>query len=271
MHRPNLPIVVLVTATDRPHLHRARTIPSLLRQLRTADAVVAVDDSVDSSEAIRINFGSAKIEGLSIIRNSRTKGAAGAWNTGLDFIRARFGEVWVAILDDDDEWAADHLRACESGSAADVGAVISGIVTYLDDMPASIPMHDKFPPGAFLSHNPGWQGSNTFVRLSFLEKAGCFDERLACTHDRDLAIRLLNLSGFDYVRTRVETVRYHISDGEPAYTRRLNPVKLEGLRSFWVKHRQRMTIADKAAFFAHADAMFGFSQEQITHDNGSQD
>lgn len=267
----NLPIVVLVTATDRPHLHRARTIPSLLRQVRTADAVVVVDDSRVSSEDIRINFGSAKIEGLSIIRNSRTKGAAGAWNTGLDFIRAHFGEVWVAILDDDDEWGADHLRACESSSANDIGAVISGIVTYLDGMPASIPMHDKFPPGAFLSHNPGWQGSNTFVRLSFLEKAGCFDERLACTHDRDLAIRLLNLSGFDYVRTRIETVRYHISAGEPAYTRRLNPVKLEGLRSFWVKHRQRMTIADKAAFFAHADAMFGFSQEQITHDNGSQD
>ncbi len=271
MNSQNLPIVVLVTATDRPHLHSARTIPSLLRQTRPADAVVVVDDSMDCSDAIKESFGSAKLNRLSVIRNVGTKGAAGAWNTGLDFIRANFGDAWVAILDDDDEWEDDHLRLCKSGATGDVGAVISGIVTYVDGVPASVAVHDKFESRSFLSHNPGWQGSNTFVRLSLLEMAGGFDEKLACTHDRDLAIRLLNLDGFTHVRTQLETVRYHISASEPAYTRRLNPVKLAGLKGFWKKHRFRMTMADSEAFFAHADARFGFSQEQIIHDNGSQD
>jgi glycosyltransferase involved in cell wall biosynthesis len=92
------------------------------------------------------------------IRNARTKGAAGAWNTGLDFIRANFGDAWVAILDDDDEWEDDHLRLCKSGATGDVGAVISGIVTYVDGVPASVAVHDKFESRSFLSHNPGWQG-----------------------------------------------------------------------------------------------------------------
>ena len=267
----SIPLVVLVAATDRPHLHLSRTIPSLLRQSREWDAIVVVDDSIDSSSAIRANFGSAGLAGLRIIPNARIKGAAGAWNTGLDFIRATFGEAWVAILDDDDEWEADHLRSCHAGASQEVDAVIGGIVTYVDGVSASVAMHDMFVPDAFLRHNPGWQGSNTFVRLSVLEKAGRFDETLACTHDRDLAIRLLSLDGFSHVRTRLETVMYHISAREPAYTRSLNPVKLEGLRAFWVKHRSRMTSADETAFFAHAATMFGFRPNQITQDNGPQD
>jgi len=263
--RACLPLVVLVTATDRPHLHLDRTIPSLRRQTRGWDAIVVVDDSKDSAAAIRENFGSAGLAGLSIIQNSRAKGAAGAWNTGLDYIRANIGEAWVAILDDDDEWEADHLRSCLTQTSEKVDAVIAGIITYVDGVRASIAMHEKFKPGEFLRHNPGWQGSNTFVRLSMLEKAGRFDEALACTHDRDLAIRLLNMADFIHVRTGLDTVKYHISASEPAYTRRLNPIKLQGLRAFWGKHRQRMSPSDEAAFFSHAADMFGFSRQHITH------
>ena len=262
--RASLPLVVLVTATDRPHLHLARTIPSLRRQTRRWDAIVVVDDSKDSAAVIRENFGSAGIARLSIIQNARAKGAAGAWNTGLDYIRANIGEAWVAILDDDDEWEADHLRSCLTQASEKIDAVVAGIVTYVDGVRASIAMHEKFKQGEFLRHNPGWQGSNTFVRLSMLERAGRFDEALACTHDRDLAIRLLDIPGFIHVRTGQETVKYHISAAEPAYTRRLNPIKLQGLRTFWAKHRLRMTPADEAAFFSHVDDMFGFSRRQIT-------
>ena len=260
----SIPLVVLITATDRPHLHLTRTIPSLRRQTRGWDAIVVVDDSKESSAAIRENFESAGFTNLSIMQNARAKGAAGAWNTGLDYIRANIGEAWVAILDDDDEWEADHLRSCLIRTSERVDAVIGGIVTYVDDVRASAAMHEKFMPSEFLSHNPGWQGSNTFVRLSRLEGAGRFDETLACTHDRDLAIRLLSMADFSHVRTGLETVKYHISASEPAYTRRLNPIKLQGLRAFWAKHRPLMTPSDEASFFSHAADMFGFSRQHIT-------
>ena len=265
------PLVVLIAATDRSHLHLSRTIPSLLRQTKGWDAVVVVDDSSSSSDLIKANFGSAGLKELNLIANRRAKGAAGAWNTGLEFIRANIGEAWVAILDDDDEWSESHLEICYAKAADDVDAVIGGIMTLVDEAPASVPNHDRFILESFLQHNPGWQGSNTFVRLSSLERAGCFDEALACTHDRDLAIRLLSLDRFTLVRTGVVTAKYHIGANEPAYTRRLNPVKLSGLRTFWLKHRSRMSDEHEAGFFAHAAAMFGFSRQQITQEDESQD
>lgn len=265
------PLVVLIAATDRSHLHLSRTIPSLLRQTKSWDALVVVDDSTVSAVKIRSNFESAKLTGLNLIANRRVKGAAGAWNSGLEFIRTNYGEAWVAILDDDDEWTADHLESCHAKISDGVDAVIGGIFTLVDELPVSTPMHDEFCLGSFLHHNPGWQGSNTFVRLSSLERAGCFDEGLACTHDRDLAIRLLALEGFAHVRTGVATVKYHIGTNEPAYTRRLNPVKLTGLRTFWLKHRSRMTKEQEADFFAHTVSLFGFSQQQITQENGPKD
>ena len=268
---PEVPLVVLIAATDRPHLHLSRTIPSLLSQTKRWDALVIVDDSIASHDSIRSNFESAGLNRLNLIKNIRTKGAAGAWNTGLEFIRTNFGETWVAILDDDDEWAANHLASCMAMASRQIDAVISGIITIVDGVPASTPMHNKFRLGSFLHYNPGWQGSNTFVRLSSFESAGCFDEKLACTHDRDLAIRLLDLPKFAHVRTCLTTVKYHISSREPAYTRRLNPVKLAGLRSFWLKHRVRMNEEQEADFFRHAEIMFGFSPNQILQQDGPKD
>ena len=270
-HNACCPLVVLIAATDRSRLHLSRTIPSLLRQTKGWDAVVVVDDSSSSSNLIKANFGSAGLNGLNLIANRRAKGAAGAWNAGLEFIRSNIGEAWVAILDDDDEWSADHLETCLSKVADGVDAVIGGIMTLVDEVPASVPNHDGFHLASFLQHNPGWQGSNTFVRLSSLERAGCFDEALACTHDRDLAIRLLSLDGFTHVRTGVVTAKYHIGANEPAYTRRLNPVKLSGLRTFWLKHRSRMNEEQAAGFFTHAATMFGFSRQQITQEHESED
>jgi len=258
------PLVVLIAATDRSHLHLSRTIPSLMRQNKGWDAVVVVDDSLHSSDQIKVNFGSAGLNGLNLIANQRSRGAAGAWNSGLEFIRTNIGEAWVAILDDDDEWSAEHLESCHAKITQGADAIIGGIITFVEGHTASVATHDRFSHESFLQHNPGWQGSNTFVRLSSLEKAGCFDEALACTHDRDLAIRLLSLDDFTHVRTGLVTVKYHVSDSEPAYTRRFNPIKLAGLRTFWLKHRSRMNEEQKSGFFEHAAAMFGFSQQQIT-------
>ena len=195
------PLVVLIAATDRAHLHLSRTIPSLLRQTMGWDAVVVVDDSSHSSGQIKANFGSAGLNHLYLVANQRPKGAAGAWNTGLDFIRKNIGEAWVAILDDDDEWSADHLESCHAKVTDGVDAVIGGIITLVDEVPSSIPSHERFAPGSFLQHNPGWQGSNTFVRLSALEKAGRFDEALECTHDRDPRRGLLQLLHAGHARS----------------------------------------------------------------------
>ena len=95
-------------------------------------------------------------------------------------------------------------------------------------------------------------------------RVGMFDESLACTHDRDLALRLLALDGFRHARTGLVTVKYHVSATEPAYTRRLNPQKLDGLRGFWKKYQSSMDEPTRHKFLDHAFKMFGFRPTQIT-------
>ena len=213
-----LPLVVLVTLTNRAHLHRSRTIPSLTRQGRGWDLLVIVDDSTESTDEIRSLFETSGLPRMLYLSNRRTRGAAGAWNTGLSAIGERMPDAWVAILDDDDEWSGEHLSSCYEMANQEMDAVISGIITYVDESPASTPYLGPFERSAFLHHNPGWQGSNTFVRLSQFMRVGMFDESLACTHDRDLALRLLALDGFRHARTGLVTVKYHVSATEPAYT-----------------------------------------------------
>lgn len=259
----NLPLVVLVATTDRRHLHRSRTIPSLLRQTRPWDALVFIDDTPRSLPELTKFWGESGLGSVLVAKNNRTVGAAGAWNTGLDLVRRQIGEAWVAILDDDDEWLPRHLEACHDVASAGADAAISGIATFVDEVQAGAPYLGEFTSADFLHQNPGWQGSNTYVKLSSLEKAGRFDEALACTHDRDLAIRLLELESFSYGRTGELSVKYHIGSNEPAYTRRHNPLKLQGLRTFWGKHRHRMTKELEDKFFERASDVFGFGREQF--------
>ena len=52
---------------------------------------------------------------VDILRDRRTKGASGAWNSGLDHLLRICGDprrVFVATLGDDDRWEADHLEQC---------------------------------------------------------------------------------------------------------------------------------------------------------------
>jgi glycosyltransferase involved in cell wall biosynthesis len=258
-----LPLYVVVTATDRSNFHLKRTIPSLLRQSKKWDNLIVVDDSTHSSVNINDNFFSANLPSFKLLENKKLKGAAGAWNTAIDYINELSDDGWVAILDDDDEWTTDHLESCLKLTENNLDAVISSIITIVDGVPSSIPFNGRFTIEDFLCRNPGWQGSNTFVRLSALNKAGKFDENLVCTHDRDLAIRLLELKDFTYVRTGTTTVKYHIGSNDPAFTRRLNPQKLSGLRTFWIKHNSKMTEDIKQNFFKHAFEMFGFHTHQI--------
>ena len=259
-----LPVVVLIATTYRRHLHEARTVPSLLRQTRPWDMTVIVDDTDISLDELQEFWSQSGVSPVRVWKNNRTRGAAGTWNTGLDIIRKSYSDAWISILDDDDEWTDKHLEVCLSRARRGVDAVISGIVTYVDEVEASVPNQGQFVLEDFLYHNPGWQGSNTFVKLSSLERAGRFDEGLACTHDRDLAVRLLDLEGFRHMRTGEVTVKYHIGSNEAAYTRRLNPEKLEGLKVFWRKHRHRMTPEHQDKFFSRALEVFGFNRDQLT-------
>ena len=157
-------------------------------------------------------------------------------NTIWHWIEKNHPNAWVAILDDDDEWLPDHLEVCRAHSAG-VDAVISGIRTLVDGefvedrIPSELSLED------FFANNPGWQGSNTFVRVSKLIEAGGFDEDLLCTHDRDLAIRCFDLPEFNYILTGEVTMLYHLEKSRDSLTMAKGNGKHTGLLQFHRKYK----------------------------------
>jgi len=263
-HECDLPLVVVLATCNRPVLLAERSLASLSAQTRAPDAVVVVDDSdplhrARNAAAVKLAAGLPQAE---LIPNARTAGAAGAWNTALSWASARYADCWIAMLDDDDAWAPRHLELCGALARPGVDAVISGIQLRLYGVlqPWSSPPPMTFRD--FLRGNPGWQGSNTFVRLSRLLEAGAFDEALESTHDRDLAIRLLRLPRFRATQTGVCTATYHLDD-EPRLSTARSERKRLGLAAFWAKHRALMDDEDARAFLDRARHYFGFSPGEL--------
>src|SRR5690242_17030913 len=113
-------LAVLIATRNRPQLLQ-RALQSVWGQTQKPDVLVLVDDARGSElspdfDCISHWAGRYQIEFIGL-RNRRSKGAAGAWNSGLDELQRRNQDsaaVFVAVLDDDDEWEPNHLCACSS-------------------------------------------------------------------------------------------------------------------------------------------------------------
>ena len=84
-------ICVIVATCDRPNLLSKRSIPSILGQSHPPDFLIVVDDSrsecnVEVNERY-IKSIVAEDTIVSIVRNRRTAGACGSWNTGIDWMK----------------------------------------------------------------------------------------------------------------------------------------------------------------------------------------
>ena len=194
--------------------------------------------------------------------NRRTANLSGAVNTGIMLILDREPPTeasYVAILDDDDWWEPTYLERCLSvAREGNLDWIVAGIRRHESEagqgLKLSIPC--VLSASAFLRSNPHVQGSNLFLRLSTLLEAGCFDENLQSTTDRDLGVRLANLGN-----VRVGFVSEHLVHHR-AYARdRLStpasPRKREGLVAFYQKYSPIMSSEDRAKFLERATTVFG--------------
>lgn len=268
-------VVALIATHDREHLLLTRAIPSVLAQTTPPDRLLVVlDKSKDemSDEAIaafarRLQSECGEVP-VTVLRNFRTpRRAAGAWNTGLDQLHrdarliARPELCFVAILDDDDAWEPDHIELClEAAVAGDLGMVASGLVRHEQpsdeghrhSIPEALDAREQFIRGQHI------QGSNLFVRLDAILKAGGFDEYLPSCTDRDLCIRLARLSGLRFGRVERHTV-HHYADSRPdRLSAPSSEAKLEGLSRFWRKYADQFDESARRDFIERAQRLFGW-------------
>ncbi|MBM4061229.1 MAG: glycosyltransferase family 2 protein, partial [Planctomycetes bacterium] len=268
-------VALIATTRGRFDLLARRAIPSVLAQSRLPDRLLVVvdhtkqelDDPALKLLADTLQKQCGELE-VTVLRNRRTPSrAAGAWNTAIDQMHrdARIvaqPEMWfVAILDDDDAWAPDHVALClDEAVTRDRNMVVAGLVRHETPndaghphaIPERLDAREQFIRGQHI------QGSNLFVRLDLLLLVGGFDEHLPSCTDRDLCIRIAALDGLRFGRVARHTV-HHFAD--PRHDRLSAPAsqaKLDGLTRFWRKHADRFDAEARAAAAQRAKELFGW-------------
>lgn len=245
-------------------------LPSVLAQVRRPDDIVIVSDrfpfTKDEEAAILRAAGDLPVQ---VLTNRLSEGAAGAWNTGLQWMWQQGPTGYVAILDDDDEWDPEHLAECERSCAAEPDVVLSGLrvihqgVEHPREPLLSVTRDD------FLAGNPGWQGSNTFVKLSTFIRIGGFWDGMPSTNDRDLAVRLLSLPDLAIAFTGRMTATWHLGVQPDSLSRPGSPEKRDGLFMFLQRHGHLMSAQVRGRFMARARDLFGLELEsQPLTENG---
>ena len=127
--------------------------------------------------------------GLTFIKNQYGRNYAGNLNTAIDhIIRSRMIEnnesinhTFIAFLDDDDFWHSEYLAECTKAIKKDTDFVVAGLIYHSDNQIQKLSIPNKLTIQDFLEKNPHIQGSNTFIRLTTLLKAGGFDENMPST------------------------------------------------------------------------------------------
>ena len=263
-------VAVLVATFERTELLKTRALRSIAQQSLAPMRVVVVDDS-DEAGALRTEAAVRdwRPDGVDVacLRNRRTKGAAGAWNSGLDHLLRTCEDptrLLVAILDDDDQWERDHLARClAAAEKRRLDVIASGFWRIEEDAePKRVTPPASLDASSFLKGNPGIQGSNLVCRLSTLLEAGLFDESLPSCTDRDLGIRLADLPDARYGAVAEPTVRHFACASRLRLSTPGSPAKRDGLDRFFRKWCWRMSDAERAAFSERAREYFGWTEPE---------
>lgn len=244
-------IIAIIPTLCRPSLQKA--IDSIHQQTRQPDAIIVIYDDVPPNVSGEIT----------LLRNQRTKNLSGAINTALyNIVKNGYSleRTFIAVLDDDDLWKRDYIKQNMSVVNEDVNWVISGLIRIdrdnLEGKKLKIP--HNLDPRLFLETNPNIQGSNLFVRLDILLRAGCFDERMVTTTDRDVCFRLASLPDINV--TYIDSYNViHSAVGDDRLSSRSSNKKKRGLEYFFYKYGPIMTFDEISAFKNRAKNLFGIS------------
>lgn len=256
--------IYAVIATKNRRTLFERALISVLSQTRKADKIVVVCDSVDNTFERRLCADNE----VYFLENNATHNYAGSLNTAIYNILQEeillgksVDDIYIATLDDDDIWDREYLKKAED-SIDGKDFLISGLLYDNGKNVESLSIPQSVSISDFLSGNPHIQGSNTFVKLTVLLRAGMFDENMSSTTDRDFFVRVMMLNP-SYRVLNEHLVYADARDDRPRITND-KTVKADGLRKFYYKYRKFMSEEVKGKFFKRASEVFGVDENYLT-------
>lgn len=260
-------IVALVATCNRQQLLLSRALPSINGQSSHCDHVVLIDDGDQRVDRKQIEHFSSEFGlPISLLANRRTKGASGAWNTGIDHLARSCIDpclVYVAFLDDDDAWYSSHLTLIKSAINEGAEVIATGFRRMVDAKPEEVVSPPQELRAAdFFVGNPGVQPTSLVIRLDRLLEAGGFDEALHSCTDRDLCIRLARLPGIQYQALNQITADHFACTDRIRLCTPGSAARKYGLQRFLAKHSPEMNKAQEVGFLERAESLFNWSPAQ---------
>lgn len=259
-------IAVIVATHNRYKLLTTRALPSIALQTRRPDFLIVCDDSTSAehqqSNEKAVNELDLNICQVIYTKNQRSPGASGCWNTAIDTLlnQSQYPEdTLVAFLDDDDSWQPTYLESAESQLVKqNLDMVAAGIrrIECLDEQAINLVPPTELNESELLTTNPGIQGSNLFLKLTTLLRAGAFDENLSSSTDRDLCIRLADMGDVAYQQLNEVMVDHYADTNRTRLSTKGSANKLNGLSRFWQKYSGRMNETQRILFEKRASELF---------------
>lgn len=258
-------IVVIATKNRSELLNEA--LRSVCLQTKKPDEVVVVSDSIEETK--KVDRESSIRCGFTFLEDKYTHNYAGNLNTAIDYIvktrligsKKGIDDVYLAFLDDDDKWDKDYLEKCAKATRNGADFVVSGLYYKTDEKEFPISIPQSLEKDSFLAINPHIQGSNTFVRLTTLLEAGCFDESLSSTTDRDIFTRVLMLNP-TYSIVNEHLVFVDAQNSRPRLTNS-SEGKRRSLAQFYAKYGGLMDDETKAGFFERTKRYAPITESEI--------
>jgi glycosyltransferase involved in cell wall biosynthesis len=259
-------IVSIITTKNRIQLLK-NALDSVSKQTVQPYLKILVSDSFETIKpfekelALKHNF--IFVENL-----HHTHNYAGSLNTVIDYLIEHyffnqgesFGDFFFASLDDDDLWKEDYLEEIIKVLTPEIDIVVTGIWMnkVSKGFPLSIPETLTFE--SFLTRNPHIQGSNTFVRLTTLLKAGAFDENMPSTTDRDVFSRLFMLKP-KYIIIPKTLVVFNGEENRERISNTFS-IKLDGISKFYAKYSGIFSKEDDNRFREQIKRFGDFNLDQ---------
>src|SRR5262245_1090896 len=208
-----MPKVSVIIPTHNRSDFLRDAIASVLGQTYQAFELIVVDDaSTETTAEVVETFDDSRIK---LFRHDISKGGSAARNTGI----VKSTCDYIAFLDDDDEWLPEKLsRQMEVllSSPPEVGCVYSGYLGVSRSTGTIAGEHIPSKRGDLskdlLAGNCVGSASSVVLKRECLEKVGLFDEKLPCSQDYDLWIRISNEFLFECVPEAL--FKYHIHENK---------------------------------------------------------
>ncbi len=225
-------LVSVVIPTYKRPKKLERALKSVINQTYENLEIIVVNDAPETD----LNHITGLDDRVKLINHKENKGAPAARNTGIKDSKGEY----IAFLDDDDEWLPKKIE--EQTSKFDelspsYGAVYPWARIVKDDshITEKTPsykgdIHDELLRKNFIP------SVTPLVRKNCFKKVGLFDEKLKCSQDYDMWLRISKEYKFSYVpKILVRTYRGHEKRISSDISR-----KIEGTERLVNKHKKEL-------------------------------